>query len=372
MGLLSAEVEVILCNNIKHYESLGYSIPRYYDKKHKKYSVAKETKILVKISDLPFGSHAIVDVECDECGKKYNMEYKTYLKLSHKDGCIYCNKCTRKLFNSGENNSAWNPNITNEERISKRNYPEYIDFVKKVLQRDSYTCQCCGGHTNSLEVHHLDGYSWCKEKRLDVTNAITLCNDCHSNFHFVYGRRNNTKEQFEEWFGRVIQLTEFKDTHIALQKARKVYCVEDDKVYDSVRTLHRESKLNIVNIYLCCSNRIGGTVYGKHYVWADEVYGLSQQEVFDLVNKQKIQHLLNIEYSHNDNNKNKNVVRPVICLNTNQVFASASEAAKHYGLATNCGILRCCNNKQKTTGSSLDDMRLMWMFYSDYLKLREE
>lgn len=36
--------------------------------------------------------------------------------------------------------------------------------------------------------------SKCKEEK-----GITLCETCHNNFHNTYGRRDNTKEQFEKW-----------------------------------------------------------------------------------------------------------------------------------------------------------------------------
>lgn len=365
MGLLSVGAEVKLSNNVKYYESLGYEIPKYYDKKHKKYSVPRGSKIFVRISDLPLGSHAIVDVECDGCGELHQMEYKTYLKFLHEDGNIYCIKCACSLFNGGNRNHAWNPNLTDEERILKRGYPEYSEFVKKALERDNYICQRCGMHSGKLEVHHLDGYSWCKEKRLDLTNAITLCENCHGNFHFVYGRRDNTKEQFEEWVGHTVRLIDFKD--IPMPKARRVYCVEDNKEYESVRKLFEECGVDISSVYLCCNQKIGGTVHGKHYIWADEVDGLNHQDILNLIKKQKIEHMLDIEHQHNNNGKRKHISRPIICLNDNGVFSSATKAANYYGIP-HTGIIRCCNNEQKTSGVSSDGTRLTWMFYSDYLK----
>ena len=50
-----------------------------------------------------------------------------------------------------------------------------------------------------LNAHHLDGWNWCKDKRFKTSNGITLCEDCHVEFHKEYGYGNNTKEQFQEF-----------------------------------------------------------------------------------------------------------------------------------------------------------------------------
>ena len=132
----------------------------------------------------------------------------------------YCNNCSATVLTTGENNPSWNPNKTDEERLIGRHTQYDKQFVKKVLKRDHYTCQCCGKHSGSLIVHHLDGYNWCKDKRYDETNGITLCKNCHKNFHMEYGRGNNTKEQFESWLGQAVELLKYNGV--------KYYLVYDD------------------------------------------------------------------------------------------------------------------------------------------------
>ena len=50
-----------------------------------------------------------------------------------------------------------------------------------------------------MSVHHLDGYNWCKEKRTDINNGIVLSKEIHDEFHSLYGRGNNTLDQFIEY-----------------------------------------------------------------------------------------------------------------------------------------------------------------------------
>jgi hypothetical protein len=110
-----------------------------------------------------------------------------------------CKQCGIEK-HTGANNWNWNPEKTDEERIKERKFYEYSVWRKQVFERDSYTCNVCENVGGTLAGHHLDGWHWCKEKRLDVNNGITLCSSCHHEFHEAYGRHWNTREQFDEWY----------------------------------------------------------------------------------------------------------------------------------------------------------------------------
>lgn len=64
--------------------------------------------------------------------------------------------------------------------------------------------------------------------------------------------------------------------------------------------------------------------------------------------------------------------KPVICLNTKQVFETTIDASKYYHVNQK-GIINCCKGtdfsagKDKNTGE-----KLFWMYYEEYLKLSEE
>jgi len=69
--------------------------------------------------------------------------------------------------------------ITYEERIKRRDYPEYYQWRNSVFARDNYTCQHCGVVGGDLNAHHIKPYAKFKELRTDVNNGITLCQTCH-------------------------------------------------------------------------------------------------------------------------------------------------------------------------------------------------
>ena len=270
--LIIKEVEVVLnSNNIKYYEDLGYKIPRQKNK-WGRIGTPKGTKITVKVGDLPKQSNIKIKVQCDECDKKYMLPYYAYNKHNH-NGKTYCNKCSNTIFISGENNGRWNSNLSYEERQTCRKHPKYTEFIKKVLIRDNYTCQCCGKKkeiSGRLIVHHLDGHDWCEDKRTDETNGVTLCEECHKNFHSIYGYGGNTKEQFEKWIGHAV--SELEKYNGELPTTRKVYCIEEDKIYDSAMTLAKEWGIkNNGYIYNVCNHKKSyKTVKGKHLLWLDE------------------------------------------------------------------------------------------------------
>lgn len=354
MGLITKEVEVILNgSNIKHYENIGYKIPRRIKGKYGKPTVPLNTKINVNVNDLPKNSNIKIQYECDGCGKIKQTSYGNYCR-SNKNGEHYCISCNNKIFKSGKNNGRWNENLTQEDREHTRNYKEYREFTYKVMARDHYTCVCCGKHTHDIDVHHLDGYNWCIEKRLDVSNGITLCSNCHKTFHANYGTGNNTKEQFEEWIGKVLTLDNFDAN---LPGARLIHCMEtnEDNTCDYFNKL---LGINKTSIYQCCNHtRNTKVAKGYHFLWKNDYDRLLIEYKDDN----------NIMFELNTNNHDIKV----ICLNTLQVFNSIAAACRYYNINTQAGVSMCCKGKRKSCGKLDDGTKLIWMFYNDYIKLTD-
>lgn len=64
----------------------------------------------------------------------------------------------------------------------KRDSPEYADWRRSVVERDSHQCQACG-RGDLLHAHHVIPWAIAKSLRLDVGNGVTLCKDCHAEQH---------------------------------------------------------------------------------------------------------------------------------------------------------------------------------------------
>lgn len=138
-------------------------------------------------------------IKCDYCGEEIEVKNRNLKLYDHH----FCNKECYDKWKSinliGENSPSWDSTKTQEEREIGRCINGYSNFIKTVYERDNYTCQVTGKRGGDLVVHHLNGYHWDKEHRTDINNGITLSKEIHKLFHKIYGQKNNTKEQFEEF-----------------------------------------------------------------------------------------------------------------------------------------------------------------------------
>jgi len=124
---------------------------------------------------------------CIDCGKE--------ICVNAKARCFDCNK---KWFR-GKNHFLWKHEKGKEERIIDRGYSEYNDWRTEVYKRDKYICQKCKQNSNNLVAHHIFPYSQFKEIRLNIDNGITLCRNCHNDFHKKFGKKGNNTTQLNEF-----------------------------------------------------------------------------------------------------------------------------------------------------------------------------
>jgi len=95
----------------------------------------------------------------------------------------------------GENHPRWNPS----KKIRERR--ELEEWRLSIFERDDYTCQNCNIRGTILAAHHLEAYNRSRHLRTDIDNGITLCQNCHVDFHKMFGFGSNTRKQFLEFVG---------------------------------------------------------------------------------------------------------------------------------------------------------------------------
>lgn len=101
---------------------------------------------------------------------------------------------------SKENNPNWKGGITKESFLI-RNSKKMRKWRDIIFKRDEYVCQISGQRGQQLIVHHKNSFNNNPNQRFDITNGVTLTKQLHTLFHKIYGKGNNTAEQYEQFRG---------------------------------------------------------------------------------------------------------------------------------------------------------------------------
>lgn len=204
------------CTAKKSQESLlikyGVTNAQYIDGVKEK---TKQTNILKYGVDNPFKSDEIKEkiksTNIEKYGVPFTMQNEDIKNKSKKTclekygvenyGEIYSRTHTKEL-------SPFWKGGTEYSRVERATI-EYREWRKKVFERDLYTCACCGckngnGKYIKLVAHHIKNWKDNIDSRYDVDNGVTLCEECHIKFHSMFGKRNNTFEQLEEFLDKKI------------------------------------------------------------------------------------------------------------------------------------------------------------------------
>jgi len=228
MAILEEEVfTTVNSRTIKHYENLGYKIPRELNSKGKPV-IKRGAKILVKVADLPKRSVVEVTKVCDDCGSKLKQPLSAIMgNRDKKTGRDRCNKCGRVHDNFKRKKSIKHENsfeywaiknnknhLLNEfshknektpSQILKFTSDEYIwecpecaiEYKKKVIDRTSWDSSCPRCHTwkvnefnclwatnpetAKLLLNSEDGYKYRKGSGTKLNWRCPSCNNIIKN-----------------------------------------------------------------------------------------------------------------------------------------------------------------------------------------------
>lgn len=129
-----------------------------------------------------------VKYNCDYCGKEKETSTGNYNKYK----THFCsNEC------SGEYKK--NKLLTDEQRERGRFRKIDKKWSFEIKRKYNGTCVICNSSKSDkikIVAHHLDGWNASLNGRLDTENGVCLCEECHKEFHRLYGYGNNTKQQF--------------------------------------------------------------------------------------------------------------------------------------------------------------------------------
>jgi hypothetical protein len=145
-------------------------------------------------------------------GYKFSDESKLKMSIAHRGqrpwakGKHWKIKDTSKMRGKvGIKNHMWRGGVTpinNKIRSSIENQL----WIQSVFARDGYICQKTGIKGGKLTAHHIQNFAQFPELRFAIDNGITLSEESHKEFHKIYGRRNNTKVQLDDFLAKLDML----------------------------------------------------------------------------------------------------------------------------------------------------------------------
>ena len=125
-------------------------------------------------------------IHSDEEKRKHSQKMKEWhsTHTSPMQGRKHSEEAKRKmsLAQRGNKNGNWKGGLTKLIRGIRRS-PEYYQWRKAVLERDSHTCQDCGAQ-GRVDAHHMRSIIDCPEGIFEVENGLALCEDCHKRHTF--------------------------------------------------------------------------------------------------------------------------------------------------------------------------------------------
>ena len=116
---------------------------------------------------------------CKICGKRMTLRPS---QASTKFCSRACYGKAIGLRQQGDKHHMWKGG-TAKARDAVRASPLYKAWRTSVFERDDYTCQSCFTKGGKLRAHHMVPYKDAPRLRLKKSNGITLCDECHRQWH---------------------------------------------------------------------------------------------------------------------------------------------------------------------------------------------
>ena len=130
--------------------------------------------------------------------KKRSLKDKKLMSEAQKRNPVRYWLGKHRLDVTGNKCHTWKGGVT-PENMKIRHSLEMKLWRKSVFARDNFTCQKYGTKGGKLIAHHVNNFADFPELRFALDNGITLSEKAHREFHQIYGRKNNTKEQLQEF-----------------------------------------------------------------------------------------------------------------------------------------------------------------------------
>jgi DNA-binding MarR family transcriptional regulator/ribosomal protein S27E/very-short-patch-repair endonuclease len=417
--ILTREVEIKLGNgNTKYYEDKGYEIPRKKDK-WRQITVPRGTKIKVKVEDLSNNNSSKINVKCDNCNKiVYNIRWINYNKCQ-KDGIYFCRDCNMKLFGIKKTKQT----KLKQSGCIAETHPDLVKYF--VNKEDSYNysfgsseriplhCPDCGHekkiiisdlnhHGFSCPICSKDGYSypeklltfilsnlnikfetqksfkWSNKKKYDFyIPSSNMIIETHGLQHYENIYRPLQKEQENDKFKEQLAKENGIEYYVILDcRKSELEWIKENIIKSELLNLLNFNKDDIDWIE-CHKSSLKNLIKTACQLWNNGIKSVKEISKELKISSSTITRYLKqgaelgwCNYDPKEEMRKKNILRrrPVICLTTNEIFASLKEAKEKYNIKSS--LISSSGNKKSIGKHPITGEKLRWAYYNkDELKI---
>ena len=246
--------------------------------------------------------------------------------------------CKGKIISQVKNSYGYmKVSLTNNERIRKTFLVHRLVAKAFIVNMEN---KAEVDHINTIkDDNRVENLRWVTPKE-NSNNELTKNHKSKSQKGRVFSEESK-KKMSEASKGK--QLSEEHKKHIKESQFKKVYCIELDKVFNSIKEASEE--LNIYNISDCCRGK-AKTSGGYHWMYYEDY----------LNNPEKAKEIID---------KGKGSGKKVYCIELDRTFNSIREASKELGINRQ-GIANACRGILETYSN------YHWIYYEDWLKINNK
>jgi len=281
-----------------------------------------------------------VKFRCRKCHKV--GEYYNYSQI-YKNRELWCKDCWRDFY-TGETNPRYNPELTEEERTSRRRLPGYLAWVKEVYLRYKYSCLISKQDRGTREAHHLFNWRDYKDFRFCFWNGVLLSEEFHKQFHMQFGYGQNTLFQFKEFYSNITG----KEFYPVKNSKILVDFVEEEEAQDLKKTKQSffEKGINYIPI-------LKTELLNKPDIFDSLINLWSNQKLKKVfARKLKVKELSREECraffkeNHRQGNAPAEITLGLVTKDTGEILSAMSFTPSRYNLAFQYELLRFCSKTQ--------------------------
>lgn len=133
-------------------------------------------------------SKALSQRNCASCSRKTPVKENTRAKISktlrdkYKSDPAFVEKVIKaRNVKSGSEHWNWKGGVTPLNQRT-RTSEEYNSWRLAVFKRDNFCCRICHSK-GTLQAHHINSWTEFPEDRFILENGLTLCKECHDQYH---------------------------------------------------------------------------------------------------------------------------------------------------------------------------------------------